>query len=436
MARLLFLEFNEVSFESLSYYCSRGLLPSFSDVIERSGWTTTSSEQAYEHLEPWIQWVTAHTGLSFAEHGVFRLGDIVNRDLPQIWERLEEQGLRVGAICPMNAKHRLRNPAFFVPDPWTPTDITAPRLLKRLASAISQAVNDNAQSRLTPASAAALLLGIAAYARPANYARYLSLGVGALRQVWRRALFLDLLLADVFVREVRRTQPHFASVFLNAGAHIQHHYLFSSASYRGALRNPSWYLPDGADPVLEAYQLYDGILGTVRKAFPTARIMIATGLHQVPHRELTYYWRLKNHRVFLQHIGVPFVHVEPRMSRDFLLVCADERQAEAAATRLKQAVAGDGLPLFDVDNRGKDIFLMLTYPKEITSETRFRIGESEYANLHAHVAFVALKNGEHNGTGYFIDTGIPKGSLPRQMSLADIPQRIAEALDVGLRSPA
>ena len=65
----------------------------------------------YEHLEPWIQWVTAHTGLDFAEHGVFRLGDIVARDLPQIWEQLEEKGLRVGAICPMNAKHRLKDAA-------------------------------------------------------------------------------------------------------------------------------------------------------------------------------------------------------------------------------------------------------------------------------------------------------------------------------------
>lgn len=436
MARLLFLEFNEISFENLTHYCSQGQLPGFSELIERSGWSTTRSEQAYEHLEPWIQWVTAHTGLSFAEHGVFRLGDIVNRDLSQIWEQLEEQGLRVGAICPMNAKHRLRDPAFFVPDPWTPTSITAPPLLKRLAAAVSQAVNDNASSRLTPASMASLLLGIAAYARPTNYGRYLSLGVGGLRQSWRRALFLDLLLADVFVREVRRTQPHFASVFLNAGAHVQHHYMFSSSSYRGTLRNPSWYVPDGVDPVLDVYRLYDRILRMVREAFPTARLMIATGLHQVPYQEVTYYWRLKNHQQFLQHLGVPFARVEPRMSRDFLLVCDDLAQAEAAAARLRQAVATDGVPLFEIDNRGRDIFAMLTYPREITAQTRFRIGDAEYSNLHDNVAFVALKNGEHDGTGYFIDTGIPKGSLPKEMSLTDIPHHIARALNVGFRVPA
>src|SRR5688572_20763032 len=116
--QLLFLELNEVNFDFVQKYVARGGLPNFARLIARHGVTLTSSEQRYEQLEPWIQWVTAHTGRTFAEHGVFRLGDIVNRDIPQIWELLEERGFSVGAISPMNAKHRLRNPAFFVPDPW------------------------------------------------------------------------------------------------------------------------------------------------------------------------------------------------------------------------------------------------------------------------------------------------------------------------------
>lgn len=55
------------------------------------GCVLTESEKEYQHLEPWIQWVTAHIGMTFAEHGVFRLGDIVNRDIPQIWEQLEQR---------------------------------------------------------------------------------------------------------------------------------------------------------------------------------------------------------------------------------------------------------------------------------------------------------------------------------------------------------
>src|SRR5215510_5440417 len=100
--QLLFLEFNEINFQSVRYYSDRGQLPALRNLINEKGWATTVSEQRYEELEPWIQWVTAHTGTTLAEHGVFRLGDIIKHDLQQIWERLEEQGLRVGAISPMN----------------------------------------------------------------------------------------------------------------------------------------------------------------------------------------------------------------------------------------------------------------------------------------------------------------------------------------------
>src|SRR6185295_3318181 len=116
-APVLLLELNEVNFEYVQFYADRGLLPNLNACIQNHGLSYTTSEQKYEELEPWIQWVSAHTGLTFSEHGVFRLGDIVGHDIPQIWDRLEERGLKVGAVSPMNAKHRLRNAAFFLPDP-------------------------------------------------------------------------------------------------------------------------------------------------------------------------------------------------------------------------------------------------------------------------------------------------------------------------------
>jgi hypothetical protein len=432
--QLLFLEFNEINFESVEFYASRGRLPNLRRLIKDSGVHTTTSEQRYEDLEPWIQWVTAHTGLTLAEHGVFRLGDIVGRDIPQIWERLESLGLKVGAISPMNAKHRLRRPAFFVPDPWTSTGITAPPPLERLYRSIAQAVNDNAQSRLTAGSLYALLFGIARYARLSSYARYCALAAGALRGPWRKAMFLDLLLADVFIRQVRATRPHFATLFLNAGAHIQHHYMFCAEWYDGPHRNPDWYVRRGVDPVREVYELYDAILGAVQSNFPEARLMLATGLHQVPHAKVTYYWRLKDHEAFLRGLGMDFARVEPRMSRDFLVSCRDEGQAAAAEQLLRLAVASDGAPLFEVDNRGRDIFAMLVYAGPIERDFTFSIGSSVFRNLHESVVFVALKNGEHSGTGYFLDTGAAKGSVPAEFPLADVPRRVMEALNVDARA--
>lgn len=427
MSPVILLELNEVNFDFVREYVARGRLPALGRLIAKHGVSETTSESKYEELEPWIQWVTAHSGKSLAQHGVFRLGDIVNHDFPQIWEMLEERGLRVGAISPMNARLRARSPAFFVPDPWTDTGVVAPWALQRLYAAVRQAVNDNAQSRITAASLFGLVLGALRYCRPRHYGAYLQLSLGSRGHTWRRAMFLDLLLADVFTAEVARTRPDFASLFLNAAAHIQHHYMFCSAAYRGTQRNPPGYAPPGADPVLEVYELYDRVVADIQRSFPSSRIMIATGLHQVPHERVTYYWRIREHAPFLRRIGVDFVRVEPRMSRDFLITFADTASADAGCRRLAAACAEDGVPLFEVDNRGTDAFVMLTYPRDIGPAMTFAIDDAVYRGLHEDVAFVAVKNGEHDGVGYFIDSGVPRAVSDR-FALAQLPERIIAAL--------
>ena len=119
--KVILLELNEINFDFVEKYLKSGEdLPAFSNVLNKKIYKT-SSENEYEHLEPWIQWVSAHTGKKFNEHKIFRLGDIVNSNELQIYEKLEQHGFSVGAISPMNTKNNLKNPAYFIPDPWTKT---------------------------------------------------------------------------------------------------------------------------------------------------------------------------------------------------------------------------------------------------------------------------------------------------------------------------
>jgi hypothetical protein len=137
MQPLLLVELNELNFEFVRRYVERGHLPSFSLLLQQYGLGTTFSEVVYENIEPWIQWVTAHTGKTFDEHRVFRLGDIIGTNLDQIWEVLERSGVKVGTVSPMNAENRLRTPAFFIPDPWTPTRVSADSMTAALYKAIA-----------------------------------------------------------------------------------------------------------------------------------------------------------------------------------------------------------------------------------------------------------------------------------------------------------
>lgn len=313
------------------------------------------------------------------------------------------------------------------------TDITR-RQFTRLYDAVAQAVNDNATGRLAPGSAGWLMTAAARYARPANYAAYATLArQAARRRPWAKAMFLDLLLADVFIGETGRKRPDFASLFLNAGAHIQHHYMFNSPAYQGPLRNPDWYAPPDRDPVGEVYALYDRIVSQVARSFPEARLMIATGLHQDPHDAVTFYWRLKDHAAYLDKLGVPYERVEPRMSRDFLIVCRNAEEATEAERILSSAAADDGTPLFEVDNRGADLFVMLTWPYDLPPDFSYRVGNRRLSGLRDDTAFVAIKNGRHNGIGYFLDTGAVEGERHAPFPLTALPKRICNALGVEWR---
>ena len=421
MQQVLFIELNEVNFDFVRHYSKRNELPNLARLIDEHGVVETESERNYEELEPWIQWVTAHTGMPFAEHKVFRLGDIVSRDYEQIWEHLEKNfGVSVGAISPMNAKNRTADAAFFVPDPWTSTTVTSGAVIRKLYAAIRQVVGNNASSLIRPHSLLWLAVGALLVTRPRDYATYMSWFRRLRGRPWIKAMVLDKLLADLFTRQVCKHEPGFASLFLNAGAHIQHHYMFSSAAYEGDQSNPDWYVGTDEDPLLDIYRVYDSVVGGVLRDFPSSRLMIATGLHQDPHPVLTYYWRLRDHAEYLRKIGVPFIGVEPRMSRDFLVTCSSPEQAQQAAEIIASAKSADGVPLFSVDNRGSDLFIMLEYPGEIKTDFVYTAGDREYRDLAGDVAFVAIKNGQHNGVGYFLDTGFRRAEAPESMLLANL----------------
>src|SRR5690242_10346720 len=162
--KIILIGLNEINFSYVEEYIKLGYLPAFKKLFSNHGYKRTISENEYQLLEPWIQWVSIHTGKMYNEHKVFRLGDIVERDdLKQLWEIAEEKGLSVGAVSPFNAKNNLKKPLFFVPDPWTKTTASGDKTLRKMYEAVSAAVNENANDKLNFATAKNLLTGILKY---------------------------------------------------------------------------------------------------------------------------------------------------------------------------------------------------------------------------------------------------------------------------------
>ena len=134
------------------------------------------------------------------------------------------------------------------------------------------------------------------------------------------------------------------------------------------------------------------------------KLIIATGLHQQPHKHLTFYWRLKEHVKFAEMIGIKnFSEILPRMSRDFLVKFKNKTDALNAENLLNSFYAfKDDIKIFEVDNRGTSLFVELVYPNDIEDNDSIYSKESnlKLENFKSYLAFVAIKNGEHNGIGY------------------------------------
>ena len=299
--KTILLGLNELNFEFIKYYINLGLLPNFKTLFATQPPIETVSESKYELLEPWIQWVTVHTGKNYDEHKIFRLGDIVNHtELSQIFEELENYGLSVGAVSPFNADNRLKNPAFFIPDPWTITSPSGNWVIKSLYKAVHQSVNDNAKSKLNLKSMISLVIGLMIYVPITRWFHYFKLAVNIIKP-GTKAIILDSLLADVHFSLWKKHKPDFSNLFLNSGAHIQHHYLFNSRAYAGNNKNPEWYCPKDYDPLIHVLSEYDRQIGKFLREKDVS-LIIATGLHQQPHENITFYWRLKEHSKFMQKI--------------------------------------------------------------------------------------------------------------------------------------
>jgi hypothetical protein len=206
-------------------------------------------------------------------------------------------------------------------------------------------------------------------------------------------------------------KPGFSSLFLNAGAHIQHHYFLSAQPIKNLTdtSNPTWYVGIEKDPVKDMLSVYDGIIYDYLQA-DHIELIVATGLSQKPYDRLKYYYRLQEHKDFLRKIGINCLAVHPRMTRDFLVEFSDANAMKEAVLRLRSLrVEQDGIPLFDeIEDRDSSAFVTLTYPHEITPATNVLINNVRIPLL-PEVAFVALKNGMHRSEGYaFFSAGVAR----------------------------
>jgi hypothetical protein len=72
---VVLLEFDELTPALMDRFIADGKLPNFARLHASSEVFISDAEEQEPYLEPWILWVTVHTGVPYSEHGIFRLAE-------------------------------------------------------------------------------------------------------------------------------------------------------------------------------------------------------------------------------------------------------------------------------------------------------------------------------------------------------------------------
>lgn len=438
--KVIQVELNEISDLVINELISRDKLPNFKKLNENWGFLKTTSETEYQNLEPWIQWVTAHTGKTFDEHQIFRLSDIHNLKHTQIWEELSAKGIESGIIGSMNATRRNTEGGIFFPDPWAKENESHPDDLKPLWSLISSRVQGHATGGIPLGDAIKGFKSCLSYNLP--FGLYYTLGSQLVGQKlnpktkWKLAGYFDLMLAEIFNSIYNKTNFGYYTLFLNSVAHYQHHYWrnFDKSPFDPAINYTD--IESDHDPVTFGYEMYDKILGDIMKlADDKTLVIVVSALTQVPYVEKEEqggmnYYRLNNHQEFSETIGLDSdaYKIFPLMSRDWQVKYEDEPSRKRALDILKN-LSINGSPLFNLkENTPGYIFIETEYTKGVERGDKIMDAQgnpiAEFNNVFTNIA---IKSGHHSGIGnlWVSDTAVNSRS---EMPLTDLYGLTLEAL--------
>ena len=306
--------------------------------------TTTDDLIEHRGLDPWVQWVSVHTGMTLSEHGVMRLGDASFKlQHPQLWERLSDMGVTTGIWGAMNAT-RGNSPTckFFLPDPWTFGESAYPDQLNDLLALPRYYSKNylNVSKRSFLALSLRILKFVLGSGALINIAKQIPFMVkGLLRNGLNNAILFilfDLISTTLFLVQKKKSKPQFSLIFLNSIAHIQHH---------------SWHITNPMSADLKfALQSIDRIAGSLLGSLSeNEALIVMNGLTQrnVTAEPLKIMYRQIDPAGFMKSAGLAFERVEQLMTFDGHVFFHTQADRDLAATVL-QVVRIEGKPLFQV----------------------------------------------------------------------------------------
>lgn len=233
--KIIFFELNEVPYRVLDEYCRKRPGSKLARILPRCRQFQTRADD--EVLDPWVTWPTVYRGVDDRKHTIHWFGqhlESIDAKYPPIWKILAEHGLKTGVFSSLHTyplPKNIENYAFYLPDNFATGSETFPESLRsfqdfnlsmarRSGRNVSTAIPLKSASRFL---AQAPFLGLKSRTLIETAEQVIAERFNPWRRV-RRRTYQVVLGFDLFMKQLRRTQPDFATFHTNHVASAMHRY--------------------------------------------------------------------------------------------------------------------------------------------------------------------------------------------------------------------
>jgi len=410
--RVILLEFNELTPSLMSRFIDDGCLPNFRRLRDQSFVFTTEAAEREPYLEPWIQWVTVHSGVNQDVHEVFRLNQGHLSGATRLWDHLGEAGMRSWICGSMNVTQSQSDAYHVIPDPWCTFVQPRPDAFRPYFRFVQQNVleHTNESALLSKRDYLAFLSFMTTHGLSLESVRSIGRQLVEERSSpvrWKRVVLLDLLQFDVFRHHYREFRPDLATMFLNSTAHYQHAYWDSMepeafdtppsqqerATYENAIRF--------------GYEQMDRLIARVMAMRERDTVvMLCTALSQEAwsghdNEAGGVFYRPKDCTALMRTLGISDRHrVTPVMTHQFYLEF-DSVEAAVRATAALAALKIHGKPIMEVTREGARVFTGCSVHVDLADDAITVTAAGELPFFEAFYRMATGKSARHHPHGIF-----------------------------------
>lgn len=410
---VILVEFNELSPILMDRFISEGHLPNLKHLRDQSEVCISLAEERAPYLDPWIQWVNVHTGVSYSEHGIANLSEGHKLRHKCLWSLVSEAGWPVWVCGSMNVRYEEGIQGYILPDPWATDCLPYPEDLKPYFHFIQQNVVDytNKRVRLTQSDYIKFIRFMVGHGLSLHTVRAIAEQLLSEKRTgcgrWRRAFIMDQLQFDVFNAVYRRLQPRFSTFFLNSTAHMQHAYwrnmqpeLFNVAPSSDEQRQYG-------SAILLGYEEMDRLLGRMLQLVgDQAIVILATALSQQPcllfeEKGGKHVYYIKDFAELMSFAGVACSHrVAPVMAGQFWVHLDSVPDALDVQAKLGALRVG-GQPAIRTRREGASVFGSCCIFRALETDAVLRVDCSDRNAPFLSLFYVSdvLKSGMHHPDG-------------------------------------